>query len=97
MDFAECPQCHCYHKDTSCKCDTANRAVRIQGEWNLYKIEKTDRFSKFHFKQGNERLAHVQFHSDGSQVTPYEEGQIYKLIGWQRCESRHNILTINGA
>lgn len=93
MEFDECARCKKFITTIPCLCSTLEPAVRIQGLWTVQSKRVIDKFLKINFKQGNELFTHVVF--DQTMADQFEEDQIYSLVGWQKLQSRHNILYVD--
>jgi hypothetical protein len=79
----------------ACRCDKEGAdAVRIEGEWKLNKLDRKDTFTRVHFSQEERRLVYVDFHNRPAPIE-FREGLTYNLVGWQKIENRHNVLTIS--
>ena len=93
IEFQLCSQCKKYYTlPETCNC-SGKRAERLNGEWKLFKILKTDRQSGLYFSKDGISFCNVVFSTSAEQIL--KEGKSYILEGWRNTNTRHNVILIN--
>ena len=90
-DFLECQTCGVHHKNPDHQCKPQEDAKRIDGYWAVTKIYSHPNVDlvKYTLEKGDEVIGHSVFNT---QDLEFEIGDLVELMGWQKQESRHNVL-----